>query len=155
MRLLSRPQDASPSSVIDGKALGAGFVTAAVSSLALAGVADRVSQSSNAGPTAATRHQAFLVTVGAGVGLSIGCAVAAGLSRKGRPVLGGLAAGAAAFLCVLVPAFIVTLPSDFTADELPTSLLLAAILMSPFILVGTAVGATLRGAPGKRHEIGG
>jgi hypothetical protein len=154
MRLLSRPEDASPSSVIDGKALGAGFATAAVSSLALAGVADRLSQSTKAGPTAATLHQAFLVTVGAGVGLAIGCAVAAGLTRRGRPVVDGLAAGAAAFLCVLVPAIIVTLPSDVSADEVPSTLVLAAILMSPFVLVGTALGATLRAPPRRRHEIG-
>jgi len=155
MRLLNRPKDAGPSSVIDGKAVGAGFVTAAVSSLALAGVAYLASQSTNAGPTAATLREAFLVTMGAGVGLSIGCGVAAGLSRKGRPVLGGLAAGAAAFVCVLVPALVVTQPSDATADELPSTVVLAAILMSPFILIGTAVGAALRGSPRRRHEIDG
>src|SRR5690242_18292682 len=101
MRLLNRPKNAGPSSVIDGKALGAGSVTAAVSSLALAAIADRLSQSKNAGPTASTLHEAFLVTVGAGVGLAIGCAVAAGLTRRGRPIVDGLAAGMAAFLCVL------------------------------------------------------
>ena len=151
---MNRTKDAGPSSVIDGKAVGAGFVTAAVSSLALAGIADRLSQPTNAGPTAAALYQAFLVTVGAGVGLGIGCAVAAGLSRKGRPVLGGLAVGAAAFICVLVPAVIVTQPSDVSADEVPSTLLLAAILMSPFVLVGTALGTTLRAPPGRRHGIG-
>jgi hypothetical protein len=153
MRLSNRPKNAGPSSVIDGKALGAGFVTAAVSSLALAGVADLVSRSDRAGPTAATLQQAFLETLGAGIGLSIGCAVAAGLARRGRPMLVGLASGSAAFLCVLVPAVIVTLPNDVTADEVPGTLLLAAILMIPFMLLGASAGGMLHPTHRKRHDI--
>jgi hypothetical protein len=154
MRRFRQLKDAGPSSAIDGKALGVGFVTAAVGSLAFAGIADRLSQSTTAGPTASALHEAFLVTMGAGVGLAIGCAVAAGLTRKGRAVMDGLAAGAAAFLCVLVPAVIVTLPSDVSADEVPSTLVLAATLMSPFVLLGTALGAALHGRPRRRPRTG-
>lgn len=129
---------------VDFLAIGAGASIASLGSLALVALAHYAWRPSpETGPTAATLQDGFRELLAAGAGVCIGCAVASALSRRG-PIRAGIISGALACLLVLVPALILTLPDDVTSDEMPGFAVLGVLLLSPFVLVGTLLGAILR-----------
>lgn len=98
---------------------------------------------SGTGPTAATLNQAFSEFYGAAVGLAVGAACVAFAASTNAPLLTGLLAGLFGYVVVLAPAIVVTAPSDVTvADSIETAAFVA-LLLSPAVLLGAVLGASL------------
>jgi hypothetical protein len=96
------------------------------------------------GPTSATLDEAFSAFFGAGVGLALGSALCALSIRRGSPLLSGLLAGLAAYVLVLVPAFVYTDDVSLAEDLGAGGLGFLAFLLLPlgvFALLGATVGA--------------
>jgi hypothetical protein len=96
------------------------------------------------GPTSATLDEAFSAFFGAGVGLALGSALCALWVRRGSRLLSGLFAGIAAYVLVLVPAFVSTDDVSLAEDLGAGGLGFLAFLLLPlgvFALLGATVGA--------------
>jgi hypothetical protein len=101
------------------------------------------------GPTAATLDEAFLELLGAAVGLGVGAAVVA--ARATAPVRAALAAGTVGFVAVVLPVFAATAPSDVSGGETASAAGLLALLLTPAVLAGAALGAGYRNARHRRR----
>jgi len=101
--------------------------------------------STDGGPTAATLSEAFSLLYGAAIGLTVGAALVSFGARTGPRVLTGSIAGLLGYTFVLAPVLIVTAPSDVSFGESLSAAAFAAILVTPAIALGAAVGARVRG----------
>jgi hypothetical protein len=101
--------------------------------------------STDGGPTAATLSEAFSLLYGAAIGLTVGAAFVAFGARTGPRVLSGSIAGLLGYTFVLAPVLIVTAPNDVSVGESLSAAAFAAILVTPAIALGAAVGARVRG----------
>jgi hypothetical protein len=101
--------------------------------------------STDGGPTAATLSEAFSLLYGAAIGLTVGAAFVAFGARTGPRVLTGSIAGQPGYTFVLAPVLIVTAPNDVSVGESLSAAVFAAILLTPVIALGAAVGARVRG----------
>jgi hypothetical protein len=104
----------------------------------------------SAGPTAAALNDAFSLLYGAAAGLAVGTAVVAFAARIGSKIVTGLFSGLLGYAAVVAPVLIATRPSDVSASESISTAAFAAILVTPAILFGAAVGgviASRRGRP--------
>jgi len=102
------------------------------------------------GPTAATLNDAFGLLYGAAAGLAVGIAVVAFSARIEPKIVTGLFSGLLGYVAVVAPVLIATRPSDVSTSESISTAALAAILVTPAILFGAAVGgaiASRRGRP--------
>ena len=112
------------------------------------------------GPTSATLDEAFSAFFGASVGIAVGSALCALSVRRGSRIASGLLAGLAAFVFVLVPAFISTDDVNLGEDLSRGSLAFLALLLLPvgvFALLGASVGRFIdslahRARTRKRHQ---
>lgn len=94
----------------------------------------------SAGPTAAALNDAFSLLYGAAAGLAVGTAVVAFAARVGPKIVTGLLSGLLGYAAVLAPVLIATRPSDVSISESISTAAFAAILVTPAILLGAAVG---------------
>ena len=110
----------------------------------------------SAGPTAATMAEAFSLLYGAAAGLALGTAVVTVMARAGPRIVTGLLAGLLGYVAVLAPVLVATRPSDVSVPDAVGTAAFAAILVTPAILLGAAVGAavaaSLRNRPGWKHD---
>ena len=100
---------------------------------------------SDAGPTAATLNEAFSLLFGAAIGLALGTATVALAVRLGRRFASGLLAGLAGYVLVLVPAQIISAPTDVSTGDSLVTAALGAVLLLPAVLFGAVVGAAIAG----------
>lgn len=97
----------------------------------------------SAGPTAAALNEAFSLLYGAVVGLAVGTAVVALAARVGPRIVTGFLSGLVGYAAVLAPVLIATRPSDVSTSESISTAAFAAILVTPAILLGAAVGGAI------------
>jgi len=103
------------------------------------------------GPTAAALNEAFSLLFGAAIGLAAGSACVAFAVRTGAPIVSGVVAGVLGYAIILAPVLIATAPSDFSVSESISTAALGAVLVTPAIVLGAALGALPRSrdAPGR------
>jgi hypothetical protein len=97
----------------------------------------------SAGPTAAALNDAFSLLYGAAIGLAVGTAVVALAARVGPKIITGLLSGLLGYAAVPVPVLIATRPSDVSLLESISTAAFAAILVTPAILLGAALGGAI------------
>jgi hypothetical protein len=101
------------------------------------------------GPTAAALTDAFSLLYGAAIGLAVGSGVVAAAARAGARIVTGLLSGLLGYAAVLAPMLIATRPSDVSLSDSISAAALAAIFVTPAILLGAAVGAAIAGRRGR------
>ena len=75
--------------------------------------------------------------------MAVGTAFVALAARTGPRILTGLFAGLVGYAGILAPALIVTAPNEVSVAESTSIAAFAAVLVTPTILLGAAVGAHL------------
>jgi hypothetical protein len=77
--------------------------------------------------------------------LAVGTALVTFAARAGPRILTGLLSGLFGYTVVLAPVLIATGPSDVSTSEWISTAVLVAILVTPAILLGAAVGGAIAG----------
>jgi hypothetical protein len=129
---------------LDISVIVVGSLASGALALATALLFQESASTEGAGPTAATLSDASSVFLGAVTGLAAGSACVAFGVRTGPRILVGLLAGLLGYALILAPTLIATAPSDVSVPESISTAALAAVLVTPFILLGATVGATGR-----------
>lgn len=99
------------------------------------------------GPTAASLSDAYSLLFGAALGLAAGSAGVAFAVRTPPRILSGTIAGLLGYALIVTLVLMASAPSDLSFSESVSTVALAAVLVTPFILLGAAVGAAVPRLP--------
>ena len=126
---------------VDWRSVGLGAILVATLATGFAAGATalvRHTLDPDTGPTAAALSEGFAAFYAAGIGIAVGGAIAAALSRRGRWVADGVLAAVVGY-CLVIGVAAATGPSDLTFEEY---LEFAFFFAAPAIGLGT-VGAII------------
>lgn len=94
------------------------------------------------GPTAGALDDAFSTLFGAGLGLLVGSALAALLTRRGSRLLSGFVAGAVAYALGVAPYLVFTRSSDVgIGEDLGIVAAFFPLYLAPFVILGALLGS--------------
>ena len=130
---------------LDMSVIAAGALVSGALALGTARLLQASVSTEGVGPTAATLSDAFSLFFGAAIGLAAGSASVAFAARTGPRIVTGLIAGLLGYGLIVAPTLMALAPSDVSVRESISTAALAGTLVTPFILLGAAVGAGIRG----------